>query len=605
MAEKGTRSDHSMRVFWRVTRWYFIALTVIALVVLISHWLIQGHLINQLNDSRIVNVSGRQRMLSQQLAKQVLKLLPDNTPAERKELRRQIQESLNLWVHSFHGLRGGDSTLQLPGQNSEAILQMFDDINEPFQNMHLAALEILDSLDKNINTNYENLLPAKKSILNNEGMFLNGMNNIVFQYDKEAKAKIVHLRKVEFFLLLFTLIALILELIFIFIPTAKYVRRNMRQLANAQEKAIQKTIEIENLYKAKEQSVQKLRALNYALDQATLFASITLDGNLTYISEKLSAFLGYKGKKPIGQLSTVLTKNDVEQQYIDQLIRSLRSSIWTGEVSITDQTDEKKWLELSFVPVNRKGVKQDYLLICSDITPRKTAQAELQKLNQERFELEIQQQKLLSAQVIDAQEKERQRIARDMHDGIGQMLTALKFNLEAINLEKIDKAKLKLEGTKELAANLIKGVRIATFNLTPPELTDYGISPALSKLCSELQKLTGKNILFENKTNFDQRLDPIIETNLYRISQEAVNNAIKYANSSYILLAISHSEDLLSISIDDNGLGLHDDLNTSQKSETTQLGLSFMKERVKFINGRLFIRSEKGKGTRITVNVPI
>jgi signal transduction histidine kinase len=274
-------------------------------------------------------------------------------------------------------------------------------------------------------------------------------------------------------------------------------------------------------------------------------------------------------------------------------------------VPITTQNNIHKWLELSFVPVNRSGVKQDYLLICSDITPRKIALRELEQLNREKLDAEILQQKLISSQIIEAQEKERQRIARDMHDGIGQMLTALKFNLEAINLDSAEKAQQKLDGAKELASNLIKGVRIATFNLTPPELTDYGIAPALAKLASELKKLTGKNILFENKSNFDRRLDAIVETNIYRISQEAVNNAIKYANSSYILITIAHSDNLLSVVIDDNGQGLEEAMISDEESGTTHMGLSFMKERVKFIDGRLFIRSKKGRGTRITINVPV
>lgn len=102
---------------------------------------------------------------------------------------------------------------------------------------------------------------------------------------------------------------------------------------------------------------------------------------------------------------------------------------------------------------------------------------------------------------------------------------------------------------------MIKGVRTATFNLTPPELGDHGIFPALQKMTSELSKLTGKNILFENKAEENIRFDSLAETNIYRVTQEAVNNAIKYADASYILVTIDHSDKLLSVVIDDDGQG--------------------------------------------------
>lgn len=114
----------------------------------------------------------------------------------------------------------------------------------------------------------------------------------------------------------------------------------------------------------------------------------------------------------------------------------------------------------------------------------------------------------------------------------------------------------------------------------------------------------GVNILFENKTDFQGRFESLVETNLYRVAQEAINNSLKYAASSYVLVSVSHTEDLLSIMIDDNGNGF--DVSAVEDSEKgLGMGLFFMKERVNYVNGRLFINSEKGQGTRITINIPI
>ena len=202
-------------------------------------------------------------------------------------------------------------------------------------------------------------------------------------------------------------------------------------------------------------------------------------------------------------------------------------------------------------------------------------------------------------------EQERASIAREIHDGIGQMLTGLKFSLESIDLENIEKSQEKIIYLKKLTEDIIKGVRTATFNLMPPEIKDHGVSSSLQRLTKELSKLTGKNILFINKTDFNQRLDSLIEINIYRVTQEAINNAIKYADSSHIVVMISHSESLLSVTIDDNGKGFDPSEVGTKKSSESGMGLEFMQERIKYINGRLFLHSAQGEGTHITLNVPL
>ena len=214
------------------------------------------------------------------------------------------------------------------------------------------------------------------------------------------------------------------------------------------------------------------------------------------------------------------------------------------------------------------------------------------------------QQKVMSSKIIENQEKEQNRIAKDVHDGIGQMLTGLKYNLESIDIKDIAKTASKIEHLKELAANIIKGVRMATFNLTPPELADHGIVPALTKLTQELAKLTGKNIALFNKTDFSQRLDSLSEINIYRITQEAINNAIKYANSTHIIVSLSSSENILSIVIDDNGDGFDPSKVKNKKIGDGGMGMTFMRERIKYINGRWVLNSELKKGTRVTLNIP-
>lgn len=128
--------------------------------------------------------------------------------------------------------------------------------------------------------------------------------------------------------------------------------------------------------------------------------------------------------------------------------------------------------------------------------------------------------------------------------------------------------------------------------------------PALQKMTAELSKLTGKNILFENKTDKNIRFNSLAETNIYRVAQEAINNAIKYANSNYILLSINYNQGILSVLIDDDGKGFDDTIlhKTPKNNSEGGMGLFYMKERINYINGRLFINSTQDKGTRVTIN---
>ena len=139
---------------------------------------------------------------------------------------------------------------------------------------------------------------------------------------------------------------------------------------------------------------------------------------------------------------------------------------------------------------------------------------------------------------------------------------------------------------------------------TPPELGDHGIFPAIQKMTQELSKLTGKTILFDNKSEKNQRFDSLAETNIYRATQEAVNNAIKYAQANYILVTINFGEGMLSVVIDDDGKGFNDSILGETPKNTSEggMGLFYMKERIDYINGRLFINSVPGKGTRVTIN---
>ena len=221
------------------------------------------------------------------------------------------------------------------------------------------------------------------------------------------------------------------------------------------------------MYITKEESLQELQELNYAIDSAALFVSTNFDGSAVYMSKKFQTLLGLSTKDIKGAVEELITKDEGQQIYLKDLIRNRRKN-WEGEVEITTHNDTSIWLEMSIISLNRIGLKQKTLILCSDITKRKANETVLEKISKDKYTEKIEVQKTISSKIIDAQEEERKRIAKDIHDGIGQMLTALKFNIESINIENLETSAKKIDNLKSLSKELIQGVRMATFNLTPP-----------------------------------------------------------------------------------------------------------------------------------------
>nr|WP_315154520.1 ATP-binding protein [uncultured Flavobacterium sp.] len=589
--------------FKNLRRLYLFALLTIALTVLVSQFILQYNLNAQLSDSKIINTSGKQRMLSQKLTKELL-ILHFITDSSKIDIEKQkIDSILGKWKFNHEALVYGNEKLGFPKEKSALLNELYQSIQPNFEAMISASKQYLQSKNAVKNTEeYEKLLAI---VLANERVFLTKMNQIVEQYDQEALEKVTLQSKTEYGILLFTLLVLILEFLFIFKPTNKKIEMLVSKLLTSERKALKLAYNTEVLSEIKENSVKELKSLNYAMENTLLYCRVSPNGTLIHIGEKFSKLIHYNRSQADQRFSKVLTAIEKEQGTLDSIIAKKSKSGWQGEITFTNKEGNAIWLDLSMAPVTIKKGELELLIICFDITERKKAEQEVERLNIESSEAKINQQKIISSKIIENQENEQNRIAKEIHDGIGQMLTGLKFSLESINLDDKEKTAQKIEYLKQLSLDIIKGVRTATFNLMPPELSDHGIVSSLTKLCLELSKLTGKNISFYNKTGFDQRLESLIEINIYRLTQEAINNAIKYADSSHIIVQLSHSGSLLSIIIDDNGKGF--DLQEVEKKRNSEsgMGLIFMKERVQYINGRVFINSILHEGTRITFNIPI
>lgn len=581
--------------FKRLTRLYVIALSAIAISIIISHLVVDNQINSQQQDSYLINLSGRQRMLSQKLSKEAFLIQNQESKSINRITVVSLKKTLTIWSESQEFL--------IKNKNSEQVSALFTKIDPYYQAIQQATNTIITSVEQDVET--ADIRSSFKQIHQNEGLFLILMDKIVNQYEDEANDKLDNLQMVEFVIFAITMLLLLIEFLFVYRPAATNTKQIISKLLQAEKKAIKMAYDADLLCEAKDNSVKELRALNYAMDQTLLFCRISTLGDIIHMGDRFSKLLGNNTFVTNQKFSNVLSSQPQERRIIEDLIFEKNKTGWRGELQVTTKSNDKLWLDTTIIPVSVANKSSELLIICLNSTDRKKAQLEVERLNQEQFNNQINQQKVLASKIVENQENEQNRIAKEIHDGIGQMLTGLKFSLESIDLENKQKTDEKITYLKKLTTDIIKGVRTATFNLMPPEIKDYGIASSLLRLTQELHRLTGKNILFFNKTDFNERLDSLIEVNVYRITQEAINNAIKYADSTHIIVMISHSNEILSVTIDDNGIGFDHDEVVLRKNSESGMGTEFMKERIKYINGRVFINSTKGEGTHITLNIPL
>jgi len=220
----------------------------------------------------------------------------------------------------------------------------------------------------------------------------------------------------------------------------------------------------------------------------------------------------------------------------------------------------------------------------------------------------MQQRQELAVGIIKAQEEERRRVAREIHDGPAQALANLVFRVEFC--EKLLAAGRLPELQGELAElkGLIKGslqeVRKIIFDLRPMALDDLGLVPALRRYLEGLEEREGLGV-YLTVTGEAVRLASVVEVGLFRIVQEALQNVLKHARAATVRVTLSYGREQLRLSVRDDGRGFDLREIENRGPEGGRFGLISMRERAELLGGRLEVQSAPGQGTRVTVAVPI
>jgi signal transduction histidine kinase len=200
---------------------------------------------------------------------------------------------------------------------------------------------------------------------------------------------------------------------------------------------------------------------------------------------------------------------------------------------------------------------------------------------------------------LEGEEKERQRLSRELHDGIGQYLIAIKMKLESLLYLDQSEVREQIRRIKDDFDLTVEEIRRISNNLRPSVLEAFGIVYALRNLCVETSDQTGIKFGFHFKGDLES-LDMTIKTYIFRIAQEALNNVVRHSGASMADLRLDRRLDDVYFSIKDNGRGflpLH--LNTA-----TGHGMNNMRDRVKLLNGTIDIKSGAEKGTLIMIKIP-
>ena len=221
-------------------------------------------------------------------------------------------------------------------------------------------------------------------------------------------------------------------------------------------------------------------------------------------------------------------------------------------------------------------------------------------------ELEQNQRRLreLATQVIEAQEGERKRIARELHDDTAQILFAQLLNITALKSSESEDVQEAAERLEPMTVEAIEGVRRLALELRPPALDDLGVREAISELAQRIAENSGIEVTEHLQLSRD-RLPPEIELVLYRIAQEALTNVVKHAGASRVEVRLARVHGRVTLVVKDDGSGFDVDSVTERDETGLGLGLFGMVERATLVGGTLDIASSPGTGTEVALMIPV
>jgi PAS domain S-box-containing protein len=347
---------------------------------------------------------------------------------------------------------------------------------------------------------------------------------------------------------------------------------------------------------------EETRRLKAAILDSTGEAAIAtrMDGTLIYLNRAAEVLFGWDRVEALGAHVLALTRAEVPREQVEEIMsRIARGESWTGEFIVRSGQGGHFPVEATISPLlDESGQAAAIIAVATDISERKRAQAALQRSEE--------QLRALSARLERLREEDRTRIAREIHDELGQTLTGLMMDLRWLEshveewaaprrAEALDR----IVEARRVVGETMKAVQSIAADLRPGVLDKLGLAAALEYEARRFVERMGVPCLVCRSESLPE-LSPEVTTALFRIFQECLTNVARHAAATQVWVHLCTGEGEIGLKVEDNGRGL----NESEVERSTSLGLLGIRERVAMLGGSVSFALREGGGTVVTVRVP-
>ena len=325
------------------------------------------------------------------------------------------------------------------------------------------------------------------------------------------------------------------------------------------------------------------------------------DSGSIYYSPRFRALLGWTGGDDSAEIS--LFRNALHPEDAERILRAIDDNLTGGppfheELRLRQPDGTYRWfLGRGETARDADGRTRHFSGSITDISERRQFEESLRAAHRRL--------QRLSRRAIELLENERRHLARELHDEIGQVLTAVKINLESVARRISDPAlKEPLRDSVEITSTALAQVRRLSLDLRPAQLDDLGLVAAL-RGHADRQAAVGRFTAHFETRGLPKRLNTKIETACFRVSQEALTNILRHARAANVWIDLSADQNQVTLTVRDDGVGFVVEDGTNRATTGESLGLLSMEERVALIGGSLTVQSQPGKGTEVRARVPL
>ncbi len=366
---------------------------------------------------------------------------------------------------------------------------------------------------------------------------------------------------------------------------------NEKELHTTIEMALHKSAIENDLRESQERFFSTVKSIGECL------VTIQEDGVVSFLNEEAQKLSGIDLKNRKNEnfsniFSFFVVENDANKP-IDLYAHLVNNAAIPEPILLLNNTSQEPFYvgDFNLSPIrNNKNLVVGHVLLFKDIS---------HKIKEEKIKAELRMNNI--AALIEGQEMERIRVARELHDGLGQMLTAIKLQLEQIEARdaQLDTKKI----LNEIIENAIVETKRISDNLMPLQLNELELEDCTESLCRSFNQVAGTSVICQS-TIHSLVVDQKIKVNIYRVIQEALSNAMKHAQASHINVQLNNNDETLFLTIEDDGNGF--DVGAILKSTKKEgHGMSNMMDRVSILGGNITFDSSPQFGTMISVEAPI